>query len=71
MLYDFTPITYDCKIYMNHMKQKSVDVDMTAATKADVKAIYLRSYGGSVDFHFWKDTPIQDFHREFSRLKDT
>ena len=50
MLYDFTPITYDCKIYMNCMKQKSVDVDMTAVTKADVKAIYLHNYGGSADF---------------------
>ena len=50
MLYDFTPITYDRKIYMNHMKQKSVDVDMAAATKADVKAIYLHNYGGSAYF---------------------
>ena len=55
MLYDFTPITYDCKIYMNHMNQKSVDVDMAAV----------------LIFHCWKDTPIRDFHREFLRLKDT
>ena len=45
MLYNFTPIIYDCKIYM---KQKSVDVDMTA-TKADVKAIYLQELLGNND----------------------
>ena len=61
MLYDFTPITYDCKIYMNHMNQKSVDVDMTAATKTDVKAIYLRSYGGSVDFSLLEGYPNPGF----------
>lgn len=61
MLYDYTPITYDCKIYMNHMKQKSVDVDMTAATKADVKAIYLRNYGGNVDFSLLEGYPDPGF----------
>ena len=61
MLYDFTPITYDCKIYMNHMNQKSVDVDMAAATKADIKAIYLRSYGGSVDFSLLEGYPKPGF----------
>jgi len=46
---------------MNYMKQKSVDVDMTAATKADVKAIYLRNYGGSVDFSLLEGYPKPGF----------
>ena len=55
------PITYDCKIYINHMNQKSVDVDMAAATKADVKAIYLHSYGGSIDFSLLEGYPNPRF----------
>lgn len=66
MLYDyFTSISYDCKIYIDHMKQKSVNVDMTATTKADAKAIYLHSYGGSVDFSLLEGYPNPGFLPRF------
>ncbi len=58
----FTSIRCDCEIYMNYMlKRKSVDVNMTAATKADVKSIYLRNYGGSVDFSLLEGYPNPGF----------
>ena len=41
--------------------QKSVDVDMTAATKADVKSIHLYSCGGSVDFSLLEGYPNPGF----------
>lgn len=57
----FTSISCDCKIYMNYMKQKSVDVDMAAAAKADVKSIHLYSHGGSVDFSLLGGYPNPGF----------
>ena len=57
----FTSISCDCKIYINYMKQKSVDVDMAAATKADVKSIHLYSCGGSVDFSLLEGYPDPGF----------
>lgn len=57
----FTSISCDCKIYMNYMKQKSVDVDMAAAAKADVKFIHLCSHGGSVDFSLLEGYPNPGF----------
>lgn len=62
MLYDyFTSINYDCKIKMNDMKQKSVNVDMTAAAKADVKFIRLYNCGGNVDFSLLEGYPNPGF----------
>lgn len=57
----FTSISCDCKICMNYMKQKSVAVDMTAATKADVKFIHLYSYGGNIDFSLLEGYPNPGF----------
>lgn len=57
----YNSISCDCKIYMNYMKQKSVDVDMTAATKADVKFIHLHNYGGSADFSLLEGYPNLGF----------
>lgn len=52
---------YDCKIYMNYMKRKSVDVNMAVSAKADAKAIYLCNYGGSVDFSLLEGYPDPGF----------
>lgn len=57
----YNSISCDCKIYMNYMKQKSVDVDMTATTKADVKFIHLHNYGGSADFSLLEGYPNLGF----------
>lgn len=57
----FTSISCDCKIYINYMNQKSVDEDMAAATKADVKSIHLYNCGGSVDFSLLEGYPNPGF----------